>query len=423
MSMRSKKNLTLTAVASGLLMLLVLGCSADSPTAPVQEPIPPSGGTASAAWKIKISLSPKELTVATVQPTTVTVQVVKAADNQPPATGTTLVLSTSLGEFLSPGSATQGIALSTAGGFASALLFPGDVVGTAFVSAQLEASVGRAALPVVEAIAPVVASFSTQNSEDNLSIQFLNTSEGAPTKFRWDFGDGSTSREENPNHLYALPGDYPVKFTASKPGSEDSTNEIVSVSDDLEAGFETDVQGLTVVFRDTSTGNPSSWRWDFGDGQKSSEQNPTHTYRQEGSYVVVLVARKAGRSAEYSEIISVSDDDEEDEDLFITDIDPESGPASGGTLVTITGTGFKQPLRTFFDGILAEPVSVSGSKVVVRTPPVILEEESCDDDNDGIEGSRLVDKAVDVKVELQSGTSETVGGGYTFTASSTCRGD
>jgi PKD repeat protein len=421
--MRSKKNLTLTSVVSGLLMLLVLGCSADSPTAPVQEPIPPSGGNASAAWNIKVSLSPKELTVATDQPTTVTIQVVNAGTNQPPATGTTIVVGTSLGEFLSLGSGTQGIALSTAGGFASVLLFPGNVVGTAFVSAQLEASVGRAALPVVEAITPVVASFATENSEDNLSVQFLNTSEGAPTKFRWDFGDGSTSREENPNHLYALPGDYPVKFTASKPGSEDSTNQIVSVSDTFEASFETDVQGLTVVFRDTSEGNPSSWRWDFGDGQRSSEQNPTHTYRREGSYVVELVARKAGRSSEYSEIITVSDDEEESENLFITDIDPESGPASGGTVVTITGTGFKTPLRTFFGGILAEPVSVSGSQVVVQTPPVILDEESCDDDNDGIEGSRLVDKAVDVTVELQSGTSETVSGGYTFTASSTCRND
>ena len=101
MSMRSKKSLLLATAASGLLMLLALGCSTDSPTAPNQEPIPPQGGNASAVWRITVSLSPRELTVGTDQPTTVTIQVVRADDNQPPATGTTIVASTSLGDFLS----------------------------------------------------------------------------------------------------------------------------------------------------------------------------------------------------------------------------------------------------------------------------------------------------------------------------------
>lgn len=47
---------------------------------------------------------------------------------------------------------------------------------------------------------------------------------------------------------------------------------------------------LTVFFNDTSTGNPGSWGWDFGDGTISDEQNPEHTYQNEGIYTVTLTA-------------------------------------------------------------------------------------------------------------------------------------
>jgi PKD repeat protein len=47
---------------------------------------------------------------------------------------------------------------------------------------------------------------------------------------------------------------------------------------------------LTIVFQDTSTGNPTAWTWDFGDGATSIEQNPTHDYAATGSYTVTLTA-------------------------------------------------------------------------------------------------------------------------------------
>ena len=45
---------------------------------------------------------------------------------------------------------------------------------------------------------------------------------------------------------------------------------------------------LSVQFNDTSTGNPTSWNWNFGDGQTSTVQNPTHTYNTVGAYNVTL---------------------------------------------------------------------------------------------------------------------------------------
>jgi PKD repeat protein len=60
------------------------------------------------------------------------------------------------------------------------------------------------------------------------------------------------------------------------------------------AAFSYDVDFLDVIFADESSGmgaTVSSWFWNFGDGQTSTEQNPTHTYAAAGSYTVTLVVR------------------------------------------------------------------------------------------------------------------------------------
>ncbi len=59
------------------------------------------------------------------------------------------------------------------------------------------------------------------------------------------------------------------------------------------ASFSFSINGNTVAFTDTSTGSPTSWRWDFGDNNTSTQQNPVHTYGVSGNYLVVLTARNA----------------------------------------------------------------------------------------------------------------------------------
>ncbi|MBK9358856.1 MAG: PKD domain-containing protein [Bacteroidales bacterium] len=56
---------------------------------------------------------------------------------------------------------------------------------------------------------------------------------------------------------------------------------------------------LSVSFNDQSTNNPTSWRWDFGDGGNSTQQNPVHIYDEDGTYTVKLTAtNNAGSDSE-----------------------------------------------------------------------------------------------------------------------------
>jgi len=64
--------------------------------------------------------------------------------------------------------------------------------------------------------------------------------------------------------------------------------------------------GEAVQFTDTSTGSPTSWIWNFGDGSTSSTQNPTHAYPSAGSYTVTLSVGNNGGTHSTSKSISLS---------------------------------------------------------------------------------------------------------------------
>ncbi len=64
---------------------------------------------------------------------------------------------------------------------------------------------------------------------DNLTIQFINRSLGADT-FLWDFGDGVTSVQANPNHTYLDAGAYVVTLTATGSfGTSQASRTVITV--------------------------------------------------------------------------------------------------------------------------------------------------------------------------------------------------
>ncbi|MFA5346673.1 MAG: PKD domain-containing protein [Methanoregula sp.] len=131
------------------------------------------------------------------------------------------------------------------------------------------------------------------------TVKFTDLSTGSPTQWAWDFGDGGTSSEQNPAHIYTTFGSsstsrYTVTLTATNANGFDDEKKVdyITVTQTPIAEFTVDSrQGkapFIVKFHDLSAGNPTTWLWEFGDGSTSSEQNPTHLYPFEGSYDVRL---------------------------------------------------------------------------------------------------------------------------------------
>ena len=132
------------------------------------------------------------------------------------------------------------------------------------------------------------------------AIQFTNLSSGEVTSWSWDFGDGQTSSEQNPKHSYAEYGTYSVSLTVSNADGSHKKTKYIVVYDQPTADFEAELNevyaGQAVWFEDKSSGSPSEWAWDFGDGRTSGERYPCHRYADPGTYTVSLTVTNAAGS-------------------------------------------------------------------------------------------------------------------------------
>jgi len=157
---------------------------------------------------------------------------------------------------------------------------------------------------VVDAGEPPVAQFGFAPEPPPVGAQIRFTDEStdpdnAITAWEWDFGDGKTSDEQHPVHVYSEPGtvDITLRVTDEAGNTSAVTLSGVPVAERPEAGFRFDppdpIVGEQVQFTDTSTdsdGSIVSHSWDFeGDGVfDSTDRNPTHGYAAPGSFDVTL---------------------------------------------------------------------------------------------------------------------------------------
>jgi hypothetical protein len=115
---------------------------------------------------------------------------------------------------------------------------------------------------------------------------------GPNVQYAWWFSDNNTtSTLQDPVHTFSGPGTYMVCFSVydAVANCMDSVCQMVVVSGGCNVDFIAIDSLLNVSFYSTTTApQPAQYVWDFGDGNFSNAQHPSHTYANPGSYTVCV---------------------------------------------------------------------------------------------------------------------------------------
>jgi len=162
-----------------------------------------------------------------------------------------------------------------------------------------------------------MALFGYFQSENTLTIHFIDSSSSSHdiTSYLWNFGDGHNGDGHNPNHTYEHPGTYEVCLTIhDEHGCSDTWCHHITVNSTTlpcHAAYivHIDSSGTVVHFTNTSTNTTihTTYFWEFGDGNTSTDENPDHVYLHSGHYTACLFIQDTttGCSSHFCHIIHV----------------------------------------------------------------------------------------------------------------------
>jgi PKD repeat protein len=152
-------------------------------------------------------------------------------------------------------------------------------------------------------------------------VSFSDTSvagSGVINSWLWDFGDGTTSTQQNPTHAYTTIGLKTITLTVIDSNGKTSTvtheltvNDYTSPTASFTYSPTIPVIGETITFTCTTlhgSGWVNQFLWDFGDGTTSNEHHPTHAYATPGVKTVSLtVTDENGKTSTTTQQITVID--------------------------------------------------------------------------------------------------------------------
>ncbi|TAL59832.1 MAG: PKD domain-containing protein [Bacteroidetes bacterium] len=222
--------------------------------------------------------------------------------------------------------------------------------GTYSVTLTVTSSAGCTAsvVNIVTVNPQPVANFSVTTVCFGNATQFTDLSTGGATAWTWNFGDGNSSSQESPSNIYTATGTFTVTMNASGTGGCNSNFfQVVTVIPLPVANFSvtTVCPGFPTQFTEQSTGGATQWSWNFGNGNTSTQQNPSTTYAASGSYTATLIATDPGGcNAVISQQVTVFPLPVPD--FIFTDICVNTNPA----VFTDQSTGAVQWTWNFGDG-------------------------------------------------------------------------
>ena len=136
-------------------------------------------------------------------------------------------------------------------------------------------------------ITPIcAANFSVAVYADSISLNDLSTNNSI---VRYDFGDGFTTSERNPTHIYNLNGTYSICQTVIDSANNCESTKCKDVSIVLpkicQANFEFNISQDS-LFISNKAKNYSQLEYSFGDGNSTTEANPLHIFTRSGTYQI-----------------------------------------------------------------------------------------------------------------------------------------
>ncbi|MDY7093543.1 MAG: IPT/TIG domain-containing protein [Acidobacteriota bacterium] len=411
----------LLAVVLASLMGVLAACSSDSPTRPDQTPAPPPGGGGSGEFSVSISASRDQVEVGSDQGVDITVAVRRVDSGAPPPNGSTVVVTTNLGDLGSIGSGEQSAVLQLFNGNAVVRLFAGATTGNALVQARIEDSLGSVQVQFVGTIdfgagflepstgsptggetvtirgqgfqSPVRVEFIVAGPGGNLTasadvlsvgpeaIRIVTPASGVsvPTGSTVSADVRVTNRVGTPEQtaatitggfLYALGGSIlqpSVTSLSPTQGPNEGGTRVRILGDGFEApvqvifgsggvggftGVEATVESVTR--NEVTVITPSALG--VGQDNRNSFVNVLVRNVTSGFATVANSAFRYGQSQ-----------------IFISAVGPTEGPYQGGTIATLFGSGFEEPVAVELAGVGASIISVTGTEVVVRSNGIAID--------------------------------------------------
>jgi hypothetical protein len=452
----------------GLLLLslvgLVVACSNDSPSEPRQEPPPPpgTGGGGSGNFSVTITVDPGSVEVDSETPVEILIRVRNRSSGAAPANGSTAVVSVTFGTLNAPanaGGVTQG-AVTLINGDARVLFFAGSLAGTAVIQAQFQGSAGQALIELL-ARANFFLSFLEPELGRGGDVATIHGG-GFVRPVRVTFG-GNIGRVLGvaPNRIRVEVPSAPSPvgpnetLTVSvavtiRQGTTDAENDTLPNAFSYQAGGTSLPQPVVLSIDPPSGPNTGGTRVTLlGDNFVSPVRvllggvegmvesvTPTRIIARTPSATALGIDNR-GQTVDVT-VINVESGFEatlpqsftyEDVAFFIRDVTPRMGPQAGGTQITITGSGFFDPVRVEIGTFVATVLSVTPTQIVAVTPAVtddIFDTEVCNDNNDEQEGTRLIPTAFDVTATNTqfNDAQDTLTNGFIYKPTDTsCRND